>query len=112
MTTHMVLKPRVSEKAYGLSKSLNTYVFDVPSDATKHSVSHAVEQQFEVTVVGVNMTIVKGKKKRALIKGGRPKYGSRKDVKRAYVRVKSGDHIPVFAAIDEAQEKAAKKEKK
>jgi large subunit ribosomal protein L23 len=112
MTSQMVLLPRVSEKSYALNKSHNTYVFDVPSDATKQSVAAAVEQQFRVSVVDVNMVVAKGKRKRALIKGGRPKYGRRKDVKRAYVRIKADDHIPVFAAIDEAEKKASKRENK
>jgi ribosomal protein L23 len=32
-----VLKPRMSEKAYGVSQLRNTYVFDVTGDTNKHS---------------------------------------------------------------------------
>jgi hypothetical protein len=45
--------------------------------------------------------------------------GKRVDVKKAYVKLKAGDSIPVFAAVQEAEaeqakavEKAAKKAKK
>jgi large subunit ribosomal protein L23 len=107
----LVLKPRVSEKSYGLSKSLNTYVFEVPSIANKAMVADAVTEQFKVTVETVNIIVSKGKAKRTYRRGGRPVVGKDSDVKKAYVRLKVGDEIPVFAAMDENAE-ADKKEKK
>ncbi len=113
------LLPRVSEKAYGLSKDRNVYVFDVDPRASKTAIARAVEQEFGVTVETVNTQIAKGKQKRMFTKRGRATQGKRKDVKRAYVTVAEGDSIPVFAAIDEAEKKseqlakqAAKKAKK
>ena len=115
----LTLLPRVSEKAYGLSKERNVYVFDVPTFANKQMIAEAVQSQFSVTVESVNVSVAKGKRKRNVRKNGRATYGTRKDVKRAYVEIKEGEHIPVFAAIDEASENAAnaqakakKKEKK
>jgi len=111
----MVLKPRLSEKTYGLSQKDNVYVFVVPKSANKVNVADAVTTQFKVTVEDVRMTVVKGKPKRTIRKGGRPTLGQRSDAKRAYVTLKKGDSIPVFAAVEEAEkeaEKAAKKEKK
>ena len=46
----IVLKPRMSEKAYALSQSENTFVFDVPLNANKATVTDAVTKQFKVTV--------------------------------------------------------------
>jgi large subunit ribosomal protein L23 len=110
----LVLKPRISEKAYGLSQVRNTYVFDVPKDANRSQVAAAVAEQFEVTVVGVNITVIKGKTKRSYRKGGRPTLGRRADNKKAYVRLAEGQSIPIFASEEEskAEEKPAKKEKK
>jgi large subunit ribosomal protein L23 len=122
----LTLKPRVSEKAYGLSQLRNTYIFDVERAANKHTIARAVSEQYGVTVTEVNVTNQKGKAKRTVRKGGRPIIGYVSDVKKAYVTLKAGDSIPIFAAIEEAEakdakvaekiekaaEKAAKKEKK
>lgn len=113
--TQVSLQPRVSEKAYGLSKERNVYVFDVPKSVSKQVISSAVAAQFNVSVLNVNTTTIKGKQKRMMTKRGKATKGQRKDVKRAYVTIKEGDTIPVFAVIDEAEkkaEKAAAKEKK
>jgi large subunit ribosomal protein L23 len=115
MSTSMVLRPRVSEKSYALSKQQDTYVFDVPLRANKTEIAQAVSQQFGVKVDTVNTTISKGKQKRTVRKSGRQIMGQRSDVKLAYVRLLKGEHIPVFAAIDEAskqEEKAAEKARK
>ena len=106
--TFMPLKPRMSEKAYGLSTDRNTYVFVVPGDANKVTVAAAVTDQFKVTVEDVNISILKGKKKRSYRRGGRPIVGRTTDLKKAYVRLKAGDAIPVFAAVEEEEAKAEK----
>ena len=111
MSMFMALKPRISEKTYGLSQTRNTYVFVVPTDANKVTVAQAVAAQFNVTVEDVNIMKVKGKVKRSYRKGGRPGVGQRADIKKAYVRLKAGDEIPVFAAMEEAAPAAAKETK-
>jgi large subunit ribosomal protein L23 len=103
-----VLKPRMSEKAYGVSQTKNTYVFDVDGDTNKHSVARAVSEQYSVTVTAVRVVNVKGKVKRTIRKGGRPTMGRQSDTKKAYVTLKSGDTLPIFAAIEEAEAKDAK----
>lgn len=114
MSKTLVLKPRVSEKAYGLSQERRTYVFEVPKSANKQAVAQAVAAQFSVTVETVNVTVIKGKAKRTIRKGGRPIAGRQNDVKKAYVTIKEGDQIPVFKATEEDDKSAAKakKEKK
>jgi large subunit ribosomal protein L23 len=113
MSKTLVLKPRLSEKAFAQSQAKNTYVFVVPSDATKHTVARAVAAQFEVTVTDVNITNVKGKAKRTISKGGRRvANGSQSDIKKAYVTLKDGDKLPIFAAEEEAAAEAAKAEEK
>ncbi|SRR6266511_3564643 len=115
----IVLKPRMSEKAYMLSQLTNTFVLEVPASASRDLVAKAVRAQFNVTVEGVNIINVKGKAKRTVRKGGRPTMGKRSDVKKAYVTLKAGDKLPFFAEIEEeaakaekADAKAAKKDKK
>lgn len=115
MSKTMVLRPRISEKAYGLAQTNNVYVFQVPVDAGKLEVASAVTAQFDVHVIGVNIMNVVGKPKRTVRRGGRPTNGKRADFKKAYVTIKAGDIIPVFASEDEqATEKpaATKKGKK
>jgi large subunit ribosomal protein L23 len=101
MSKTMVIIPRISEKAYTLSQLRNTYIFDVPTTANRTEVAAAVTAQFEVEVTEVNILNVKGKPKRTVRKGGRPINGKRADTKKAYVTLKAGDSLPVFAALDE-----------
>lgn len=108
----MALKPRQSEKTYALSQSENTFVFDVPSAANKFEIANAVSVQFSVTVEDVRIAIVKGKAMRTIRKGGRAAMGKRVDIKKAYVRLKAGDSIPIFAAIEKAEEDQKKIEEK
>lgn len=108
MSRTVVLIPRMSEKAYGVSQTLNTYVFDVPVDANKHTVARAVEIQFEVSVINVNITNVRGKAKRTIRKRGRVANGRQRDFKKAYVTLKDGDSLPLFAAVEEAEAKSEK----
>ena len=109
MDKHMILKPRLSEKTYGLSLAGNTYAFEVPGDANKHTVASAVSAQFDVTVENVNIINVKGKTKRTVRKGGRPTNGKRSDIKKAYVTLKEGQSLPFFNV---EEDDAAKKETK
>src|SRR5437868_4847131 len=99
----LVLKPRISEKAYALSQveGVKTYVLEVPKDAEKLTIKRAVEAQFEVTVTGVRTTIHKGKEKMSYRKRMRPIAGRRSDIKKAYVTLKDGDSLPIF--VEEAK---------
>jgi large subunit ribosomal protein L23 len=111
MDTQMTLRPRVSEKAYELSQSRNVYIFEVPLSANKLTVARAVEAQFKVSVMNVNIAVAKGKVKQSYRKRMRPVAGRRNNVKKAYVTLKKDNHIPIFA-VEEAEEKAAKKKEK
>lgn len=111
MSKTLILRPRISEKAYGQSITKNTYVFVVPTSSSKNTVAEAVEAQFGVTVTGINILNVKGKVKRTVRKGGRQSLGKDIDIKKAYVTLKDGDSITVFATEDDKADKP-KKEKK
>ncbi len=97
----MTLKPRISEKAYAMSVASNVYVFQVPIDANKVTVAEAVAKQFDVTVTGVNIVVAKGKVKTTYKKRGGRSTGTRVDVKKAYVTLKDGDSIAIFATEDD-----------
>jgi large subunit ribosomal protein L23 len=114
MSKTMLLKPRISEKAYGIAQTKNVYVFQVPVDVGKLEVAQAVTAQFDVHVLEVNILNVKGKVKRTVRRGGRPIMGKRADFKKAYVTIKAGQTIPIFAAEDEkpAEKPAATKKGK
>jgi large subunit ribosomal protein L23 len=114
MDKAMTIKPRISEKAYALSQTQNVYVLQVPSDANRLMVADAVTAQFGVTVTKVNISNAKGKVKRTVRKGGRQTFGKRPDTKKAYVTLKEGDSIAIFATDDDEKknDKAAEKSKK
>ncbi|MFU8831052.1 MAG: 50S ribosomal protein L23 [Wenzhouxiangella sp.] len=80
--------PHVSEKTARLLAGSNQYVFEVRKDANKEEIKKAVEGLFEVSVEGVQVVNLKGKRK-----SFRSRAGSQKDWKKAYVRVKAGQTI-------------------
>lgn len=104
MSKITAIRPRVSEKAYGMSQTNNVYVFEVPTDANKQMIAAAVAAQYDVTVETVNVMNVKGKVKRTVRRGGRQTLGARKDIKKAYVTLKEGDSIVIFPADDDTAE--------
>jgi len=106
----VVLKPRMSEKTYALSQT-GVFVFVVDSGLNKHQIAEAVESTYGVTVNTVRIVIQNGKKKRSY-KNRKYKNGERSDIKKAYVTLKTGDSIPIFASVEKAEEKQAELEKK
>ena len=86
----VLIKPVVSEKSYGLMES-KKYAFRVHPDAHKTQIRQAVEQLFDVKVVGVNIVKVQPKpKRRGLTRGERSGW------KKAIVELKPGDTIETF----------------
>jgi ribosomal protein L23 len=107
----MVIKPKVSEKTYALSEERNTYVFEIPAGATKQSIAKAVAAQYEVGVTDVRLAAVPGKELRTFRRRGRVTHkGRRSGLRKAYVTLKEGDKLPIFAAVEE--DKAKTKEGK
>ena len=110
---NIVLKPRLSEKAYNQSVNSNVYVFVVPNETNKHTIAEAVTSQFGVTVTNVRTVVQNGKSITSRSKRTRGVTVTRKDIKKAYVTVKAGDHIAIFDAPEEPKkEKAADKKTK
>ena len=108
MYNSIVLKPVLSEKTYAQS-ARRVYAFEVPVSCNKHSVARAVAEQFEVAVVSVNITNHRGKAKRTISQGGRRVANGREAAtKKAYVTLAEGNSLPLFAAVEEAEEKQTK----
>lgn len=108
-----IVKPqylaRATEKAYVL-QSMRTYIIQVPLAASKQEIAKEVEKAFNVTVEDVRVVIRKGKKTRfSRGKHAYPGTTYRRDHKFAYVTLKEGDKIAVFAEEEETSEKPADK---
>ncbi len=85
-----IIRPVVSEKSYGLIEE-NSYTFIVHPDANKVQIRQAVEEIWGVKVLSVNTSNRKGKVKR-----NRLGSGTRKDTRRAIVKLAEGDKIELF----------------
>jgi large subunit ribosomal protein L23 len=86
----ILLRPVVSEKSYHQITE-NRYTFRVHPDAHKTQVRQAVEELFDVKVVGVNIVKMPPKpKRRGMIKGSKPGW------KKAIVELQAGDKIEIF----------------
>ena len=89
----VIVAPHITEKATLLSEH-NAVVFKVSNDATKPQIKAAVEALFDVTVLGVNTIVQKGKTKKWK---GAPY--TRSDIKKAIVTLKDGQSIDVTTGI-------------
>jgi len=88
---HTIVRPLVTEKSSAQFGTLAEYAFEVHPRATKPEVRVAIERLFGVRVVSVR-TMVQRAKRRTMGKtsGRRPAW------KKALVRLREGDSIPVF----------------
>jgi large subunit ribosomal protein L23 len=91
---NVVIAPVVSEKSTRVADKHRQYVFRVADRATKPEIKAAVELLFKTSVESVTVSNVKGKMKRF----GRF-MGRRRNWKKAYVRLASGQEIN-FAATE------------
>lgn len=87
---HILRRPRATEKSASLATS-GVYVFEVAPTVGKVEVAQAVHALYGVRPRRVNMICQSGKRVRF---GGRK--GQRKDWKKAFVYLKSGDSMDVF----------------
>ncbi len=87
---HLIVRPRITEKAGTISEKHNVYTFEVQKDATKKTVARAIKSMYKVTPIKVN--IVNLPAKAVFVRGKR---GSQKAVKKALVFLKTGDKIEV-----------------
>jgi large subunit ribosomal protein L23 len=87
----IIYRPLVTEKGFHKAERYNAYAFEVHPQATKDDVRRAVEELFNVKVVGVNTQNRKGKPRRS-----RLRQGYTQDWKKAIVTLDSEDRINFF----------------
>jgi large subunit ribosomal protein L23 len=91
--SQVIIRPVVSEKSYVLSAA-DRYTFRVHHAAHKTQIRQAVEALFDVHVVDVRTVSVKSKPKRRGVVAGRTR-----SWKKAIVRVRPGETIPIFQGL-------------
>ena len=89
----VLVAPVVTEKST-LGSEHNQVTFKVTKDATKPEIKKAVEEVFRVKVKSVNTLNLPGKTKRF-----RGVEGKRSGIKKAVVRLESGQNIDVSAGL-------------
>jgi len=87
----IIYRPLVTEKGFHKAERYNAYAFEVNPMATKDDIRRAVEELFEVKVVGVNTQNRKGKPRRSRL---RESYTQ--DWKKAIVTLDPEDKINFF----------------
>ncbi len=93
----IVIKPIISEKSMVLAQN-GIYTFEVAKQSNKHQIAEAVEKTFNVHVINVATSVIKGKEKR---------FGSKRtpkkmtDSKKAMLTVKKGEKIELFDIKEE-----------
>ncbi|MBE0428948.1 MAG: 50S ribosomal protein L23 [Thermoleophilia bacterium] len=89
----IILGPVISEKSYQLIEQ-NKYTFKVDPRAHKTAIAQAVEEIFNVDVVGVNIVKMRAKPKRRGMVWGRTNSG-----KKAIVKLREGQKIEFFETM-------------
>lgn len=92
---YIILGSVVSEKAYALNEK-GVYVLKVAKSATKSDICHALKAVFNVDVLTVNTLITRGKvRRKARNKKSSPIYVKMSNVKKAIVKLKAGQTLPL-----------------
>lgn len=89
----VLLKPMITEKSTLLQEE-GRYTFQVALKANKGLVKEAVERNFNVNVVDVNITMLRGKQKRY-----GPKIKKMPDTKKAVVKLRAGERINLVEGL-------------
>jgi large subunit ribosomal protein L23 len=87
----VVVRPIVTEKSSVAFQERGEYTFEVHPSATKPQIRVAIESLFGVKIVGLWTLNMQGKEKRmGQTVGRRPNW------KKAIVKLREGDSIPIF----------------
>ena len=86
-------RPLITEKNSAL-QAQGKYAFKVAEEANKEQIKQAVEKAFKVTVTGVNVMTVAGKRRRM-----RGREITSPSWKKALVTLKPGDKIEIFEGV-------------
>lgn len=86
----IIIKPVLSEKTTDLAQ-VNKYVFKVSKKANKNIIKKAIKEIFNVTPLKINVTKVRGRRKRV-----RFQYGYTSSWKKAIVTLGQNEKIELF----------------
>jgi large subunit ribosomal protein L23 len=90
----IIHKPIITEKSTIERERANIVTFSVHPDANKIEIKRAVEQLFDVKVLAVRTSRVRGKlRRRGRFEGRRPSW------KKARVQLRDGDNIEFFEGV-------------
>jgi large subunit ribosomal protein L23 len=92
----VIVRPLVTEKSTALAMA-NKYIFEVDMRSNKPQIKSAIEKAFDVTVVDVNVMVMKGKPRGSRRSGRRTTYGN--DWKKAVVTLVPQDKIELFEGV-------------
>ncbi len=101
MARDILIRPIITEKSDKATNN-SVYTFVVDRKTNKLQVAKAVEAMFNVSVSGVNTTVIPGKTKSrstrsGVVKGVKPAY------KKAFVTLQEGEKIDLFGANTEEE---------
>lgn len=105
MNQTIIIKPVVTEKS--MQGDLGKYTFMVAGSATKTDIKNAFKKSFDVNVVSISTSKIKGKRKRI---GPRRIEEAASATKKATILLKKGEKITFFEGA--GSEEPSKKKKK
>jgi len=86
-----IVRPIITEQTSAAYQDRGEYTFEVATDSNKYTIKAAIEQLFGVKVVGVWTSNARGKSRRV-----GQSIGRRPHTKKAIVKLRAGDMIPIF----------------
>jgi large subunit ribosomal protein L23 len=86
-----IVRPIITEQTSAAYQDRGEYTFEVATDSNKFTIRAAVEQLFGVKVTGVWTSKARGKTRRV-----GQSIGRRPHTKKAIVKLREGDTIPIF----------------
>jgi large subunit ribosomal protein L23 len=93
----IIKRPLITEKSMGLAQE-GKFSFEVLKKANKYQIAQAIAKVFNVEVVGIVTSVIKGKEKRF---GARRMPAKSSDSKKAIIKLKKGQKIDLFELKEE-----------
>lgn len=100
---NVIIKPIVTEKS--MDGGSGQYTFMVAKSARKKDIRKAFKENFNVSVVAISTSKIKGKKHRV---GTRRTEAVKTDTKKATIVLKKGDKLSIFEAGEGKETKKKK----
>lgn len=94
----IMIKPVVTEKANAISEKGNRYTFKVSPEMTKGQIVAAIEELYDVKVVGISTMRYDGKRKQRYTKSGLLR-GKQAAFKKAVVTIAEGQTIDFYSNL-------------